>query len=95
MENNKVEIRDIHDEEFAILNPDGEEIYRGNNCNIFNDVRIQIMEKELDGYCVEFKDRTYPIELNGYVRNWPKGLCDLNEKQLGHILSLRYRKNKK
>ena len=76
-ENEKVIIRDVHDEEYAILDPDGVEIYRGCNALVLTDARIQIKEKQLKGYCVEFHGEKIRISsVNGELENWPDGLCD-------------------
>ncbi len=47
-----------------------------------NDLRIQVMNEQIEGYWVKFDDRRIDIMKDGSLSDWPKGFFDLFEKQL-------------
>ena len=53
----------------------------------FNDLRIQIMKEQAEGYRMITEDGTIcNIDKNGIVDKWPKGFYDLVERQLSELL---------
>lgn len=54
----------------------------------FNDLRVQICREQVIGYFVFFNERSYPIDANGRISGWPKGLFDLFDEQLEQLLTI-------
>lgn len=55
----------------------------------FNDVRVQIAEKKLEGYYVMFRDEKINILSTGHCDNWPLGFYDQNEIMISKIFKAR------
>lgn len=53
----------------------------------FNDLRLQIKREKAEGWSVEFDDVMIPIEFDGRLYYWPKGLFDLFIAQLDELNS--------
>lgn len=79
-------IRNIQEQEYTILDANGVELVTTRNPLILYDVRIQIIDKQLEGYSVLFNGNIYPIKLNSRIDNWPIGLCDMYRNLLAEIL---------
>lgn len=47
-----------------------------------NDIRLQIVEKKLEGYYIVFRGEKIHINKSGSLEKWPKGLFDTLDKQL-------------
>ena len=54
----------------------------------FNDLRIQIMDNEAEGYYVMFEDEKYMIEPTGGFHKWPRGLFNLITDQLNYLFGI-------
>lgn len=82
-------VHDIQEEYVTICNPKGEEIVTTNNPLVFDDIRLQIAEKQLAGYYFIHRDNKHLIEPNGDIV-WSDGLFDkythLKAKLVKHIL---------
>ena len=85
-----IEIRDIHENPVTILNPDGTELVTTNDKVIFDDIRLQIAQQKLEGYCVKFRGESIKIGTNGSLKIWPKGLMDTDENLLIELLDFIY-----
>ena len=53
---------------------------------IFEDIRLQISEKQMNGYYVIFHDEKITIDRNGTLEKWPNGLFDKHEDILSKLL---------
>ena len=81
----KVDLYDSKDELIATLYNEYE----------LNHVRIQIAQKQLEGYYVMWrKIEKIPIESNGSIKIWPKGFYDIQENQLAELF-IAQKENKK
>lgn len=75
-----IEIRNIKDRPVELYSPKNELIGTIDNVLSFDDVRLQIKEKELSGYYVIFKGEKIGINKNGRVDGiWPIGFFDHHE----------------
>lgn len=53
----------------------------------FNDLRLQIKREKAEGYAIMFDDVMIPIEPDGRLYYWPKGLFDLFITQMDELCS--------
>lgn len=87
MNDKNIIVYDIQEEYVTIYNPKGEEIVTTNNPLVFDDIRLQIAEKQLEGYYFIHRNNKYPIESDGDII-WSDGLFDkqfiLKAKLLNH-----------
>lgn len=76
----------IQEEHVPLYNPKGELVGIIKNELAFNDVRLQIQRKKLEGYYFVYKGRTHQIPINGHVDPWPDNLYETNLNQLSELL---------
>ena len=50
-----------------------------------NDVRIQIMNQQLEGYYFKFNNNIIPVYPSGKIDNWVTGFYDQQEQQLATL----------
>lgn len=61
----------------------------------FDYIRWQIAENKIEGCYIIFNDNKYPIESNGRINSWPKGLFDVNTGLLVKIIKSDFEPKKK
>lgn len=85
-----IDTKEIHDSFVEILNPDGSLLCKTNNMLTFNNVRMQIKAKQLEGYTVVVTDTKIitKIDSDGGIDKWPAGLFDTATKQLNYLLGI-------
>lgn len=76
----------IKENKVTVYKPDGKELITTDNVLIFNDIRLQIKQKELNGYYIIFEDKKYEININGMIPSWPNGLFDTETHQLTKLI---------
>lgn len=81
----------IRDNDCTIVNPDGYTMCTINDMLIFDDIRRQIARKKVEGYKVLFEGQVYPINPDGSITDWPKGLFDKCTKIAAEILKERFK----
>lgn len=86
IEENEIVVRNIKDEYCSIYKPNGELLIHTNDLLIFEDIRLQISEKQMNGYYVIFHDEKITIDRNGTLEKWPNGLFDKHEDILSKLL---------
>ena len=86
IEENEIVVRNIKDEYCSIYKPNGELLIHTNDLLIFDDIRLQISEKQINGYYVIFHDEKIAIDRNGTLEKWPNGLFDKHEDILSKLL---------
>ena len=78
-------VRDIHDKEMTIYNPDGTILVITHNILCVNDILIQIREQKLSGYTFQLKGRDYKQEITDYGRI-KQGLPDVYSEQIKALM---------
>lgn len=73
-----IEIHDIQEEYVTVCNPAGKELITTNNRLVFDDIRLQIGTKHLEGYYIIHRGKKHSIESTGQIWPWPEGLFDKN-----------------
>lgn len=68
----------LKEESVTVCNPDGVELVTTNNPLVFNDIRLQIGTKHLEGYYIIHRGKKHSIEPTGQIWPWPEGLFDKN-----------------
>ena len=86
IEENEIVVRNIKDEYCSIYKPNAELLIHTNDLLIFDDIRLQISEKQMNGYYVIFHDEKIAIDRNGTLEKWPNGLFDKHEDILSKLL---------
>ena len=86
IEENEIVVRNIKDEYCSIYKPNGELLIHTNDLLIFEDIRLQISEKQMNGYYVIFHNEKIAIDRNGILEKWPNGLFDKHEDILSKLL---------
>ena len=81
----------IKDNNCSIVGPDGQTMCTLNDVLIFDDIRRQIARKKVEGYKVLFEGQVYPINPDGSISDWPKGLFDKDVKLAAEILKERFK----
>lgn len=81
----------IRDNDCTIVDPDGYTMCTINDMLIFDDIRRQIARKKVEGYKVLFEGQVYPINPDGSIDDWPKGLFDKCTKIAAEILKERFK----
>lgn len=66
-------VRDIHEDEMSIYNPEGECIVVTRNMLCVNDILLQIKEHSLEGYYVKVGNNQYEISKIGRIKG-PVGI---------------------
>ena len=66
-------VRDIHEDEMSIYNPEGECIVVTRNMLCVNDILLQIKEHSLEGYYVKVGNNQYEISKKGRIKG-PVGI---------------------
>jgi hypothetical protein len=84
----RIEIRDIKDEPVDLYSPSSEFLGTLDNQLQFNDVRVQIKRSQQKGYYIKFRDECIPIDSNGELLNYPRGLFDMNLDMLNYLLDI-------
>lgn len=49
-------------------------------------LRIGVLRKELEPFCLEFRGQTLHVDSTGQVSGWPNGFFDTFDKQLNTLL---------
>jgi hypothetical protein len=88
---NEIVPLNIRDNECTIVDPDGQTMCTLNDMLIFDDIRRQIARKKVEGYKVLFEGQVYPINPDGSISDWPKGLFDKDVKLSAEILKERFK----
>jgi hypothetical protein len=87
--NNPLEIKRIPSDKVDLYNPDDDLIGTLFNEYELNHVRIQIAQRQLEGYYVLWrKHHRIDIESNGSIKNWPVGFFDMQENQLAELFKI-------
>lgn len=76
IQDENISIKDINNIAIGIYNPENQLIVYTNNQLVFEDIRIQIKEKQLTGYYIKFNGEKIKIDRNGNLEKWPDGLFD-------------------
>lgn len=81
---NEVVLREIYNDQVSIFKPDGSLLGVTRNELTFNDFRIQVKQKELDGYSISLDggETKIPVDKHGQLHRWPHGLFSIQEEQL-------------
>lgn len=88
---NEIVPLNIRDNECSIVDPDGQTMCTLHDMLIFDDIRRQIARKKVEGYKVLFEGQAYPINPDGSISDWPKGLFDKDVKLAAEILKERFK----
>ncbi|WP_291599148.1 hypothetical protein [Bacteroides sp.] len=81
-------VKEIKNPPVKIFTPDNSLLCETENDLIFNDIRIQIMDKKLSGYYIEFNGERTDIKPDGTLDVWPKGLFDISVTQLNYLFGI-------
>lgn len=81
-------VRDIKNPPVKIFSPDNSLLCETENDLVFNDIRIQIMDKKLSGYYIEFNGERTDIKPDGTLDIWPKELFDISTNQLNYLFGI-------
>ena len=92
--NEPIQIREIKESECQLINPSGAVIGIIKSQLQLNDVRLQIARKNLKGYSINWQDHKISINEYGVLNNWPLGFFHIEEKQLGELLRMAFKKHK-
>lgn len=76
----------IKEDHVPLYNSEGKLVGIIKNELAFNDVRLQICRKKLEGYYFVYKGRIYQLPINGHVDPWPDNLYETHLNQLSEIL---------
>jgi hypothetical protein len=75
------------------IEPQTVELYTPDNISLgfvneyeFNDIRIQIKQKQVDGYYCMFNGHRFNIDKNGRSKDWVVGFFDLFDNQLDKLI---------
>jgi len=52
----------------------------------FNDLRVQIMQSQVEGYTFEFENEIFDIDKDGRLPLWPKGFFEVIDEQLRKLI---------
>lgn len=83
-----VVVQNIQNKTVKVYTPSDELLVETNSELIFNDIRLQIAEQNLEGYYIEFEDEKINILSNGKMERWPDGLFDISIIQLAKLISI-------
>lgn len=83
-----IKIRNIKEEKHQLFHPNHNSLGFVNVYQ-FDDVRIQIAKKKLEGYYIMFKNEQININSNGSLDKNPDGFFDLSRYQSYALLTLR------
>ena len=78
-------VRDIHDKEMTIYNPDGTILVVTHNMLCVNDILLQIREHKLSGYTIQLEGRDYKQEITDYG-HIKQGLPDVYSEQIKALM---------
>ena len=91
---NEIEIKRIRPKKVDLFNSKDELIGTLFNEYELNHIRIQIASKQIDGYYIKCKDTKIDINNFGVLKEWPKGLFDIQENQIVELLKIQLERKK-
>jgi len=81
--------QDIWGTTVELFTPEGKSIGLIHNENQLNHVRIQILQKQLEGYYVIYNSqKIYINHQNGDISAWPFGMFDAKQRAFAEIIRL-------
>jgi predicted ATPase len=83
-----IQIPEIKDSICHLYNPQGEYIGVITSELQLDNVRIQIAEKRLYGYYIEWYDKKITIDAKGNLSDWPHGFYSILTDQLSQLIGL-------
>lgn len=83
-----VKIIKIKPEKVKLYNPNNKYLGLVNELE-FNEIRIQIAEKQLEGYYIKYKKNKTYINKKGDLEEWPNGLWTKFNEQFGRLHRLK------
>lgn len=83
---NEVIPKIFEDKYCDVYKPNGELLIHTNNMLTFTDIRVQIKQKQLNGYYIVFENKRYEIKSNGRIEHWPNGLFSVYINKLVNLI---------
>jgi len=84
-----IKINKMPEQTVEIFAPDGKSIGFANE-HEFNDIKLQILKQDVEGYYIVFNGEKINIETDGQLEHWPPGLFDFQLKQYQDLIEARY-----
>lgn len=78
----------VHESPVYIFKPDGTLLGVTDNELVFNDFRLQVKRKKLDGYTISMDGGLTKTEVDntGHIKKWPDNLFNIVEYQLDELI---------
>jgi hypothetical protein len=81
---------DIQEEFCFLYGPDDVLVGAIKNYLAFLDVRVQVMEQNLEGYYLAFKGNKYEINKDGRIKDHPEDLFSTNIQSLRKLIKVQF-----
>lgn len=88
-----IKINKFPEQTIEVFAPDGTSIGFANE-HEFNDIKLQIIVQDVEGYYIVFNGEKISIDTDGQLEHWPPGLFDRQLKQYHDLIIARNAKNK-
>lgn len=86
-----IKVNKIIPQTVEAFDPDGNSLGFLNDLE-FNDLRIQIMKENVNGYYMMFENERIGIDNDGNINPWRKGFYDMDNIQINEMVDLHFSK---